>query len=304
MNYGCFVKEITQLVRERVPEGCEVEVNSVRKNNNVLLESMMIRSPEETVCPNIYLHSLYEQYLEGMSPDSVADRILSTYQSVVPALSVDADSLIDQEIIRSRVVYRLVNYGRNAGLLEDVPHKRFLDLALIYYVMVHNEKLGDGAVMVRHRMLAFYGLTLEEIDEAAGKNTPRLLPMDFIRISDLLREFGEKTGAQSYEEITLEEESCMAPMYVLTNTSRQFGAYYMTDRKALRRISDMLDTDLYLLPSSVHECMVVPAGMWEEPEELAGIVREINRTQVSEDEYLADTVYRFSREDETLVIAA
>ena len=304
MNYNCFKKDIIQRVRERVSQDCTVEVNSVTKNNGVRLDSMMIRRPQAAVCPNIYLNPVYEEYLKGLSMDQAADVILSAWRRAGSALDLDPGQLISHDIIRGQVVYRLVNYERNLNLLEEVPHKRFLNLALIYYVMVYNEEMGSGAVMIRDHMLEYYDMTTDEIDEAARINTPRLLPADFLKISDLLREFGEKSGAQSYKEISMEEESAVVPLYVLTNRMRQFGAYYMTDTEVLGRIASQLDADLFLLPSSVHECMVVPAGQWEEAESLASMVREINLTQVSADEYLSDTVYRYEQASGSLVIAA
>lgn len=304
MNYNCFKKDIIQRIRERVSPDCTVEVSSVLKNNGVRLDSVMIRRPQSAVCPNIYLNQIYHEYQNGMPVDQAVDAILSAWRRAGSALDLDPDQLISHDIIRSQVVYRLVNYERNLSLMEKVPHKRFLNLALIYYVMVYNEEMGSGAVMVRDHMLEYYDMTVDEIDEAAGINTPKLLPADFLRISDLLREFGEKNGVQSYKEISLEEESAAVPLYVLTNKMRQFGAYYMTDTEVLGRIAGKLDADLFLLPSSVHECMVVPAGLWEEAEGLASMVREINLTQVSADEYLSDTVYRYEQDSGRLVIAA
>ena len=304
MNYNCFKKDIIQRIRERVSPDCTVEVSSVLKNNGVRLDSVMIRRPQSAVCPNIYLNQIYHEYQNGMPVDQAVDAILSAWRRAGSALDLDPDQLISHDIIRSQVVYRLVNYERNLSLMEKVPHKRFLNLALIYYVMVYNEEMGSGAVMVRDHMLEYYDMTVDEIDEAAGINTPKLLPADFLRISDLLREFGEKNGVQSYKEISLEEESAAVPLYVLTNKMRQFGAYYMTDTEVLGQIAGKLDADLFLLPSSVHECMVVPAGLWEEAEGLASMVREINLTQVSADEYLSDTVYRYEQDSGRLVIAA
>ena len=304
MNYNCFLKDIAQRVQERVSGECTVEVKSVRKNNGIMLECMIIRRPQDTVSANIYLNQIYEKYLDGMTMEQAVEEILCAWHSAMPAIQIDADQLINADIIRNQVVYRLINYEKNAALLETVPHKDLLDLALVYYVLVHNEEMGDGAVMVQDHFLEYYGLTLEEVDEAACRNTPILLPADFIRIADLLREFGEKSGAYTYSEISLEEEAVQTPLYVLTNKLRMFGAYYMTDRTVLRKIADQMDADLYLLPSSVHECMVVNADIWEDPQGLASMVREINQTQVSEDEYLADSVYLFSRAGDSLMIAA
>lgn len=304
MNYNCFLKEITQRVRERVYDGCTVEVKPVRKNNGIVLDCMSISRPGENICPNIYLNEPYERYLSGWSMDEVASCILSTWQNSVPAMEINADDLINARIIREQVVYRLVNYEKNAALLEDIPHRKVLDLALIYYVIVHTEALGDGAIMVRNDYLDYYSITQQELDEYARVNTRILLPADVVRISDLLREFGERSGVSSYADISLEEESWHAPMYVLTNAFRQYGACYMTDMELLHRISQNMDTDLYLLPSSVHECMIVPASMYDDTETLASMVREINRDQVSKDEFLSDTVYRYRDQPGKLEIAS
>ena len=303
MNYKSFAEEIERKVREKIPEDCTVEIRPVRKNNGVMLDAVMIRRPQELTCPNIYLNQIYESFREGMTMDQAVERILKTYHSAIPVLKLEADQLINQDIIREQVVYRLINCGKNRELLENVPHKRVLDLALVYYVMIENEQMGRGAVMVQNPFLKYYDIPEDELDQAAMKNTPRLMPADFIRLSDLLREFGEKTGAYSYSEISLEDEACAVPLYVLTNRARQYGAYYLTDTKGLSEISRKLDSDLFLLPSSVHECMVVPADCWENPEDLAQMVWEINREQVSAEEYLADSVYRYSRREGSLKIA-
>lgn len=304
MNYNSFLSELTSRVREIVSPECVVDIQPARKNNGVMLDSMIIRRPDDQVCPNIYLNQIYVDYQKGMTMDQAVECILQAYEEAAPALRLDAEQLFNSDTIRRQVVFRLVNYEKNEALLKEVPHERFLDLALIYYVMVHTEEFGAGAVMVRNAFLRHYNLTKEELHEAAGENTRRLLPVDFLRITDLLREFGEKSGVNSYTDICIEEDSASSPLYVLTNQSRQYGAYYMTDVHVLGDIARALGTDLYILPSSVHECMVVPANMWDDEKGLSCMVREINRSQVSPDEFLADTVYRFCKEDGRLDIAA
>lgn len=303
MNYNCFLKDVTQRVCEAVSGTMTVEVGAVAKNNGVTLDSLMIHRPGETVCPNIYINPLYEQYLNGATVDQIVERILLTYRSAVPAAEIDPDALLNPEIILSQVVYRLVNYKKNERLLEDIPYKPVLDLALIYYVMVHTEEFGDGAIMVRNDLLAYYNLTKEEVDRAAKENTARLLPADFMGIRELMREMGEIIGVKSYKDLSLEEEAVASPLYVLTNRQRLFGAYYMTDESLLSEISRKLDSDLFLIPSSVHECMVVPTEIWEEKDTLSDMVREINHTQVSEQDFLADTIYRYNAGEKRLVVA-
>ena len=303
MDYNCFLKEILRCINEIMPKNSMAEIQTTQKNNGVLLDSLIIRKPDDMVCPNIYLGPFYDEYRNGASVGKVVSDILDAYMAAEPARQIEADELINHDVICRNVVYRLINYDCNSGLLDGIPHEQFLDLALIYYVLVHIDGIGEGAVMVRNDFLDYYSLTGAQLRESAYRNTHRLLPSDFLKITDLLREYGEKSGAKSYSDIALEEDSEAAPLYVLTNKSRQFGAYYMTDMELLSGIAARLNTDLYILPSSVHECMVVPADMWDEPETLSSMVREINHSHVSKDEFLSDTVYRFINEEKRMKIA-
>ncbi len=303
-NYKDFLSMVESKVADQMGGGYNVSIQSMKKNNGVMLDSIVIRRVDELICPNIYLRHFYEQYENGTDIEEICDEIIAGYKDAIPSAPIDPEALISPESVREHVVYRLINYEKNSLMLRDIPHKQFLDLALIYYVMVHAGEIGDGAILVNKNVLEYCEMTLDEMDLAASRNTRKLLPADFMKITDLLREFGEKAGAQSYSDIDLEEDSSCMPLYVLTNKERQFGAYYMTDMEILTRISEKLKGDLYILPSSVHECMIVPAQCWDEPQSLAAMVHDINMNQVSDEEYLADTVYLFDSEESHLSIAA
>ena len=95
MNYNCFLKEVTQRVREKVHSGCTVQVKQVKKNNGILLDCMSICRPGEVICPNIYLDEVYERYLDGWTLEQAADCILSMWRNSVPAVQIDADELLN-----------------------------------------------------------------------------------------------------------------------------------------------------------------------------------------------------------------
>ena len=78
----------------------------------------------------------------------------------------------------------------------------------------------------------------------------------------------------------------------------------MMDAEVLRRVADQLKDDFYVIPSSIHECMVLPAGSHLKTESISRIVRRINRTKVAPEEVLADSVYRYDRARGRLIIAA
>ena len=310
-------EEFLSLIEEQVSESAEddytVRIVPVRKNNGVMLDSMLISRPGDMVCPNIYLNALYDCYQSGMSIPGIADRILKQYRKSMPSEAFDVEELLSRDAVCGNVVYRVINRSRNKDILNDIPHRDFLDLSLVYYVMVRSNQIGDGAVLVHREHQRLWGISDEELDQAARENTRRLLPPDVVGIAKMLGELSEKDGAsESREEEdntdrggeSGEEEFREVPMYVLTNSSRQFGACYMADKAVLNELARREDDDLYILPSSVHECMIVPCRYEEDPEDLGKMVREINRTEVDAEEFLSDSVYHYDRIMDRVEIAA
>lgn len=310
-------KEFLSLIEEQVSESIEddytVRIVPVRKNNGVMLDSMLISRPGDMVCPNIYLNALYDCYQSGMSIPGIADRILKQYRKSMPSEAFDVEGMLNPDSVRSNVVYRVVNSSMNRELLKGVPHRDFLDLSLVYYVMVRSDQIGDGAVLVHREHQRLWGISDEELDQAARENTRRLLPPDIMGIDKMMGELSEEIGINlcvKEEDNTDrggesgEEEFREVPMYVLTNSSRQFGACYMADKAVLNELARREDDDLYILPSSVHECMIVPCRYEEDPEDLGKMVREINRTEVDAEEFLSDSVYHYDRIMDRVEIAA
>ena len=73
------------------------------------------------------------------------------------------------------------------------------------------------------------------------------------------------------------------------------GAASMLFENELHELAENLGSDLYILPSSVHEVLAVSAAS-ESPEELAEMVVQVNKEEVSLDERLSNQVYHYDRE--------
>ena len=90
--------------------------------------------------------------------------------------------------------------------------------------------------------------------------------------------------------------------YILSNKSGVFGAVYLASPEVMEKISGLFPEGFYLLPSSVHEILVMPKdgngpGQEKTPFELGEMVREVNRTCVERDEILSDRIYEYDREN-------
>ena len=295
MSYEEFLEQIKRQIQERMGDGAAISVFQVRKNNGVLLDGLSILGQGDNLSPAIYLNGYYREYLKGISLEEIGNRILDCYRREKKTGHFDMDILKNGNRVKTRIICRLINYEKNRILLRDVPYRRFLNLAIVYYYLMEDWGMGEASILVRKKFLPLWGMDTETLHHTALANTARLLPWDFLSLSEMFQE----TACMEFRE-----EEPKVPLYILTSQAKHYGAVWITDPHVRRLIGEKLGDDYYVLPSSIHECMILPAGLRPDPKELQDMVREINLTQVEPEEILADSVYRYERHTERLETAA
>ena len=196
-----------------------------------------------------------------------------------------------------------VNAERNANLLAQVPHQNREDLALIYKVVLGTNAEGMASITIRNEHMSFWGVTADQIHELAMVNTREILPVSVQSMNEIMREMFSKDGMpDDMAQLMFEEMPPTQQMYVISNSAKMNGAASMFYEDALSSLSEKLGTDLYILPSSVHEVIAVSTDMGT-PESLSEMVREVNGSQVSAEEQLSDHVYRFDAASKKLSLA-
>ncbi|MCD7743909.1 MAG: DUF5688 family protein [Lachnospiraceae bacterium] len=290
MNYSTFLQQITKEIKERVGASAQVQVSRISKVNLPVAEGMTILLPGENASPTIYLEQYYQKYLEGNSLSVIAEEILTFYQEHRGTCSFDFSFYTDFEKTKDRIVCRLINYDKNRSLLQSVPHRRFLDLAIVYYYQMDNSLFGKSSLLVRTSHLDQWSIDPDLLHAIALRNTRRLLPFRITTLAQLLEDI---------PEIPLFWSGCgHNAMYILTNEELCFGAINIIFDDILYAVANKLESDFYVLPSSIHECLLLPVTSWEgsEPQRLQEIVSEINKEYVSSEEVLGDHIYRYMRE--------
>ncbi|MCR5338863.1 MAG: DUF5688 family protein [Lachnospiraceae bacterium] len=276
----------------------EVSVNVIQKNNNTQLTGLTIRTEGCTISPNIYLDNYYAQYQHGMELDLVCEQIAMMHLKHMnpgEALADIVDNFQNVDFIKSHVVVSLINAEKNERMLEDTPHRLKEDLAIIYKVYLGSEGENVGTVTVKDSHMEMWGLTEPELYECAMKNSKELMPVEVEDIGTVLSEMGFQVGVPIMSE---------APaLYVISNKQRCNGAAGILYSDCLEQLSDKLGSDLYILPSSVHETLALSADGGKDVEMLAQMVREVNATQVSEQEQLSDHVYKYDAKAKTFSLA-
>lgn len=290
MNYEEFICRVQAEVKEKMGEKAQVERRRITKNNGVELEGITITEEGQRISPMIYLDEYYSIYERGVTIPQIGEDILRIYERSRESLPKTPDFYTDFEKVKARLACKLINYQRNEKQLARVPYVRCLDLALVFYYALEEEEIGRGTILIYNSHLTMWGISKEQLYEAARRNTPGLLPYEFIEMRELLAEsFAD--GEDFEEEL---------PMYVLSNRERHFGAVNMIYDSVLSEIGRRIGDDFYVLPSSVHECIIVPAGAKATRSELSNMVWDINRTQVLPEEVLSDNVYFYERKNHRL----
>uniref|UniRef100_UPI0040568960 DUF5688 family protein n=1 Tax=Acetatifactor sp. TaxID=1872090 RepID=UPI0040568960 len=299
------INEFAEAVRKELETrmGKPVEVREVLKNNGVILHGIIIVDMENNVLPTIYLDSYYENYDWEEDKDYIIDKILRIHEKSKVDGHMDMDFFTDFEKVKDKIAFKLINYERNLERLADVPYTRYLDLAKVYYITVKHEKFGTGTILVRNNHMKEWGVTVELLEELATKNTPRLSPICHSDLWNTVKHMvegfsGEKVRPDISER--MEEDNYM---YILTNQQKLYGAATMCYENAIKTYAEELQSDIYILPSSTHEVILVPAICCSDVAYLRNMVRTVNRTQVADEEVLSDSVYVYSRETDSIAIA-
>lgn len=296
MDYKDFMKEISDLVLEILGEGFEISLKTITKNNNVVLDGLMIRKEGDSISPTIYLNHYYQSYLSGENVIHIVNEIIELYEKNKVTTGIDGDFFTKYERVRERIVFKLIHYNKNEYLLDRIPHIKFLDLAIVFYYLVETDTFGNATILIYNSHLEAWGETISEIYRIAKKNTQNILKFRINQIEDILN---EELGEELWEETTEGD----IPMYVLSNQTKLNGAACMLYPDVLKDFANKLKSNLFLLPSSVHEIIVIPKKSEVIPEELKEMVKDVNNNHVEEEEILSFSVYEYLLEEDRIKIS-
>lgn len=302
-----FAQVVKEAVEASLGDGYEVSIHEVLKNNDTHLTGLTIRTEESNIAPTIYLEGSFERYKAGdAAVPVIVSEILSVYESHKTTMSFDASLVTDFSACKERICYKLVNADRNRELLADAPHIIVCDdLAVLFYILVSNDGEGTATITVRNNMTDLWGVEEDELFKIALLNTQRLFRGSVMSMAsvmmDLLSDRMDDEYSSEFFDMVVSED--MVPMYVCSNSQKVNGAGVILYKDLLKQFAEKTGSDFYILPSSIHETLLVPVSDQMEVEALRSMVREVNATQVAPEEVLSDNVYIYRREDDKISLA-
>lgn len=312
LNYEEFKERIKDDIKEYMDEkykDCEVVIRKVNKTNREVDGLNMLDIPGlKNATPTLYVNDLYEKYEKTGDYEEVARMAAETMEYGIKSFNSQIkEECLDTSKLKDKVFFSLINAEQNRELLNTVPHREFEDLAIVYRWNIGSGSDGVYTNLVNNDLAAKEGLTENDLYNAANKNTKELFPVLVKNMNEVISEiiFGdsELSGEmeEEFKEVMMETQDERS-MYVITNESKLFGAASMLYEEPLHELAEKIGSDLYILPSSIHEVIAVSADFGS-PDELAEMVYEINMDQVDINDRLSNQVYHYDKDLRTLRIA-
>lgn len=290
MRLEKFMKTVQDRVQDIAGADACVQVQEVRKNNNVVLHGMSILRKGQNVSPTIYLDSFYEMMEEGTDVECIVKKILEVYVRGLPRGNVDMEFFKDFASVRDRIVYRLVNREKNRDLLCEIPHVEFLDLAVCFCYSYEHPEIGEGMILIHNTHMEMWRTCHRELMKLAERNTPRLMPAWLCGMDQALKGVLDEEALLQLKQMQKETGKYM---YVLSNDRRCQGAAAILYPGMLARAAQQLGGSFYILPSSIHEVILFRDESQSGGEQLHEMIEDINRNQLREEEVLSDYAYRY-----------
>lgn len=283
-----FSMKILKEIKKIIPADQKVEISSIMKNNGITEDAVSIMEKGKNISPTIYLKEFYECYKEGTALEELAAEIVRRNNKYKLEESLDIGFFVDYEKARERIVFKLINRDKNHKLLENIPYVEYMDLVMVFYYLLHDETAGNATILIHNSHLKMWGISKEELYRKACENTPNLLPAAITGMREIIQQM---MGDSANLEEPVEED---VPMYVMTNPMKMNGAATMAYPNVVKNFANAIGHNVYIIPSSVHEVILVPES-GTEGGRLNEMVREVNESQVDPKEVLADHVYYYDR---------
>lgn len=302
MNFEEFTDVVLEEIQNKADGAFKTLIKNVTKNNGIKLTGITAETEVCNVAPCVYLDNYYEEYENGgMKLSEAADEIYRLLKKHLDdAQSINISGFLDWETVKGSIYAKMVNAGQNKELLERTPYRLFLDMAVVYYVVIGGFAAeGTGTILIRNEHMEMWGQNEGNLYHAAISNMRSDGEPCFDSMETVIKNIIPEAAGFWKDR---EQQSDMG-MYVLTNRHKFFGASEILDKNTLHSIADKIGDGFIVLPSSVHEVIILPSKNEKEYGKLAEMVQEVNRTQVSVEEQLSDHVYVYSRSEDALQIA-
>lgn len=314
MSFEEFVKEITVGIKKELTGDYEIEVHERLNINSITQRLLSIRKSDRQISSAIYLDEIYGEYTKapGNRLAAITDSIIRQLRQsdeIRDSMADLAEGMDKYQNVKDKILFKLVNTKDNLKLLEQIPHIPYLDLSVVFFICLSiTEKAGMATALIRNEHAQCWNISEEELYREAEKNTPKVLPVEFKPLWEVIADMNNDIIKQDFTvsgmEIGMPQQSLGMPeLYMLSNNMGIHGASVILYPDVLKTYAEHFHTNLIVLPSSTHEALLLPCDDVEEADGLSELVKCINETQVPREDWLSDHAYIYHYQENRLTMA-
>lgn len=295
MKYHEFVRIIEKEVNYNLKGGISASLYTTVKNNNQNRTGIILKRPDVNIAPTIYLEEFYERFQNGTGIGEIAYEIIKIYENAKCQMSWNPEALLDFEFLQDKIVFKIINTNQNKELLKTLPHIEFFDLSIVFYVLLETTERSTATMLISYENLKQWKVDIDRLVQTAVKNVKWRLPAQLYSMDQVMEEgqnqrFGKLTNLLEQDVSHGEDD-----IYILTNSIHNLGAASMAYPEMLKTIGDIVKSSYYILPSSIHEVIIVPDRLGMSFQHMSEMVETVNKTQVRPEEILSNHAYFYNR---------
>ena len=300
-----FTKELAEKVQAKL-NGVEVTPMKNLKNNGVVVHGLTFRREDENVAPTLYVEQLFDLFKQdSLSIDDILERIIRTYQDLPEPNIPDMEEYLTSPELINKINVRLLNMKKNRRMIEErnlvfykVPNT---DMVCLFYIKISSEGDTVGEVALSETLMERYLPTFEDAKELYDEVVSKV-SADKISLEPVAKFANKIIKERGFDMPPIPLEANF--LHVLTNDTRMFGASVLLTEAGRRLLLERFPNGkLTVLPSSVHETLILETEENESVFWLHQMVMEVNATQLEDVDYLSDNVYHLDANTGELVIA-
>lgn len=291
-----FVEDVKQGLYERGGEDVNVSLHTVNKLNESY-DAMTITPVGSNIGVNLSIDRFYEAMDHGVSYEEAVNRATNTVMDALENTpSVDVAKLTDYDTMKDKLVMEVVSAETNADMLQNIPHKNMEDMAVVYRFVLDSDENGRASILVTNGMLETMGVTPEQLHADAMENSPELKPAVIKGMSEVVAEMmGMSKEDMAMMGMPTDPEN--EQMFVATVPDKVHGAGVLAYQDFMDQAAERVGGDFFILPSSIHEIIIVPDNGQMSLKDLEAMVREVNANEVAPEDKLTDNVYHYDSQD-------
>ncbi|WP_026658648.1 DUF5688 family protein [Butyrivibrio sp. AC2005] len=290
-NFSTFNEELINRIQESLGSEFTIQSREAEKLNEKY-NALTVKPVDDIIGVNLNATALFVEYENGKALENIVDESVHfAREALKNTEAYDVESYRDYSIMKEKLTMEVVSAEANKNLLKTVPHKNIEDMAIVYRFDLNPI---PGTILVTNQLLEGYGITAEQLHEDALEIAPKNRPLEIKGMSEIL---SISSGAENIEDLGLNIPPEEEKLFVASVEGNIHGACVLAYEEFMDKAAERLGGSFYILPSSLHELILVPDDGNFELTALDHMVREVNATTVSSTDKLTDNVYHYDSEN-------